>query len=136
MEPLATAENQITLIYNGENSLGKQALAYAKAAKNSLNPIDISKNNLTSKQWSGIAERLQLPLKELVATDHPDFKALYDEEPLLTPENWLKIIAKNPKLIKSCIVIKGDSYELFDTPSKIQSCFDHQNSNVSRSHTS
>ena len=43
MEPLATAENQITLIYNGENSLGKQALAYAKAAKNSLNPIDISK---------------------------------------------------------------------------------------------
>ena len=119
MEPIATSENQITFIYNGETSVGKQAFGYIKSAKSKVHSINTAKDNFTIKQWAGLAEKLDLQAEDLISQQHPDFINKYGTNRDLQTIDWLKIIVKKPQLIKWSILIRGNSYFKISDPSDV-----------------
>ena len=102
-------KKQITLYYSSENSLGKQINAYVESSEMKHLTIDISKTNVTGTQWAELAEGLHKQISDLINTDHPDFKEAYgDTHADLDDDDWLKILNKNPKLLKYPIIVKGE----------------------------
>ena len=44
-------------------------------------------------------------------TEHPDFKTAYGEDDFnLDDDGWLKVLNKNPSLLKNAIIIKGKEF--------------------------
>jgi arsenate reductase-like glutaredoxin family protein len=111
MGVIAMDKKQITLYYSSENSLGKQIHAYVESSEKKHLAIDISKTNVTGTQWAELAGGLNKHISELISTDHPDFKAKYnDENPDLDDNDWLKILNKNPSLLKYPIIVIGEEF--------------------------
>ncbi|WP_339835800.1 hypothetical protein [uncultured Maribacter sp.] len=111
MGVIAMDKKQITLYYSSKNSLGKQLNAYVESSGKKHLTIDISKTNVTGTQWAELADGLGKKLSDLVNTDHPDFKSAYGETDIdLDDEGWLKVLDKNPSLLKNAIIIKGKEF--------------------------
>lgn len=111
MGVIAMDKKQITLYYSSENSLGKQINAYVESSDKKNLTIDISKTNVTGTQWAEMAEGLNKQISELINTEHPDFKSAYgDNDVNLDDDGWLKVLDKNPHLLKHPIVIKGEHF--------------------------
>ncbi len=116
MGEIATSNRQITLYYNSESSIAKQALAYAKAEGLPMLPIDILKTPLTGTQISGFANRLGIEVKDLINMEHPVYAKKF--EPVeLSSEDWIKMIKQNPEIMKQPIALRGDQIILVETPS-------------------
>ncbi len=111
MGVIAMDKKQLTLYYSSENSLGKQVLAYVKSSGKDHLTIDISKTNVTGTQWAELAGGLDKELSELVNVDHPDFKEKYgDTNASLDQDGWLKVLDKNPSLLKYPILVKNEKF--------------------------
>lgn len=111
MGVIAMDGKQIKLYYSSKNSLGKQLNAYVKSSKMKNLTIDISKTNITGTQWMELADGLGKNICDLINRDHPDFKEAYgDSKANLDDEDWLKVLDKNPQLLKHALLIKGDKY--------------------------
>ena len=116
MGEIATSNRQITLYYNAESSIGKQALAYAKAEGLPMLPIDILKTPLTGTQIAELAKRLGIEVKDLVNQEHPAYLSKFEKHKM-SPEDWIKMIRKNPEIMKQPIALRGDLTILVETPS-------------------
>lgn len=111
MGVIAMDKKQITLYYSSENSIGKQLNAYVESSGEDHLTIDISKTNVTGTQWAELADGLGKNISDLVNTDHADFKKIYGDDTIdLDDDGWLKILNKNPVLLKNAIVIKGETF--------------------------
>ncbi len=111
MGVISKNDNQLTLYYNGESSIGKQCYAYVQASDKAVLGVDISKTEVTPTQWTELAEGLNIEVKDLLGTDHPDFRNIYGEDELsLETNDWLKILEKNPKLVQFPVLIFGQKY--------------------------
>ena len=111
MGVIAMDKKQITLYYSSETSLGKQVNAYVESSDKDHLTIDIAKTNVTGTQWAELAEGLHKNLSELINKDHPDFKSAYgDSDVDLDEDGWLKVLNKNPSLLKYPIVVKGKDF--------------------------
>jgi len=111
MGVISTDKRKISIYYHSGTSIGKQAYAYTHASEKKLLGIDISKTNVTGTQWAELADGLGLKISELIQTDHPDFKQKYgNNTPDMEPHDWLKILEKEPQLLKFPIVIFGEKY--------------------------
>jgi len=112
MTVIAKDQNQITLYYSSENSIGKQVLGYVNSAGKELLAIDVSNTIVTPTQWSEIAEGLSISIKDLIGTEHPDFKATYGaNKQEMSDMDWLKILEKSPNLLHCPIAINGEDYK-------------------------
>ncbi|ASV30765.1 arsenate reductase family protein [Maribacter cobaltidurans] len=111
MGVIAMDKKQITLYYSSENSIGKQINAYIQSSKKKNLAVDVSKTNVTGTQWAELADGLNKEIRDLVAQDHPDFLETYGENQQELDENdWLKILEKEPHLLKNPIAIDGENY--------------------------
>lgn len=111
MGVIAMDKRQIILYYSSENSLGKQVNAYVESSEKKHLTIDISKTNVTGTQWAELADGLGKQIADLINNEHPDFKEKYgDSDAILNDDDWLKVLNKNPSLLKYPIIIKGDKY--------------------------
>ncbi|SEL01011.1 Arsenate reductase, glutaredoxin family [Maribacter orientalis] len=111
MGVIAMDKKLITLYYSSKNSLGKQLNAYVESSDKKHLTIDISKTNVTGTQWAELADGLGKSLSDLVNTEHPDFKTAYGEDDFnLDNDGWLKVLNKNPSLLKNAIIIKGKEF--------------------------
>lgn len=118
MAGIATSERQITLFCNEESPIAKQTIAYAKAEHVSLLVINLLKTKLTGTQLAGIADKLGIAVKDLVAMERPEFKKKFGHVDLSTLD-WLTAMRENPDIIKQPIALKGDKILLVETPSDI-----------------
>ncbi|TLP70623.1 arsenate reductase family protein [Maribacter sp. ACAM166] len=108
MGVIAMDKKQLTLYYSSKNSLGKQLNAYVESSDKKHLTIDISKTNITGTQWAELADGLGKSLSSLIHIDHPDFKSIYGANDVdLNDDDWLKVLDKNPSLLKYPILIKG-----------------------------
>lgn len=108
---IAMDKRQITLYYSSENSIGKQIHAYVQSSEKKNLAVDISKTNVTGTQWAELASGLNKEIKDLVAQDHPDFLNTYGEKDQDLDENdWLKILNKEPHLLKHPIAVDGEDF--------------------------
>ncbi|MGO4920044.1 arsenate reductase family protein [Maribacter spongiicola] len=111
MGVIAMDKKQITLYYSSENSIGKQLNAYVESSGKDHLTIDISKTNVTGTQWAELADGLGKNISDLINTEHADFKKIYGDDTIdLDDDGWLKILNKNPVLLKNAIVIKGENF--------------------------
>lgn len=118
MGEIATSNREIILFYNPDSIIAKNTLAYARSDNLPIREVDILKTPFTGTQLEELADRLQISIAELANQDHPDFKKSYGK-PDLNDDDWIKILRRNPQLIKGPIAIRGDKTLLIRTPSEI-----------------
>lgn len=118
MGVIATNKNEINLYYSSESTIGKQTLAYVSASEKKLLAIDISKTKVTGTQWAEIASGLNIPVRELINTEHPDFlKEFGNEKVDLDKDDWLKILDKHPETLVCPVIIIGNKFHMIKSPS-------------------
>ncbi|GAA0871697.1 hypothetical protein GCM10009117_08430 [Gangjinia marincola] len=107
---IAKDDNQITLIYNPETSLGKQVRAYAASSKAVLQVVDLSNQTLADSEWAEISSLLGKPLRDIISQDHPIFREAYgNKEIQLTDDHdAIKLLNKHPEIVVYPILIRGD----------------------------
>ena len=118
MREIATSNWQVTLFYNPNSINAKKTLAYTKAEGFPIREVDILKTPFTGTQLEELADRLHTNIDGLVNKNHPDFKKQFGD-PNLSDRDWIKILRKNPELLKEPIAIRGDITILVRTPSDI-----------------
>ncbi|WP_211361152.1 arsenate reductase family protein [Maribacter flavus] len=115
MGTIAMDKRQITLYYSSENTIGKQIHAYVQSSKKKNLAVDISKTEVTGTQWVELADGLNKDIKDLIAMDHPDFLNVYGEQGQDLDENdCIKILQKEPHLLKHPIAVNGEKYIVLD----------------------
>ncbi len=115
---ISTNKGEIKLFYNSESSLGKQIYAYVTASDKKVLSIDTAKTKVPGSHWTEIAAKLNIPIKELINTQHPDFINIYGKKAIdLDEHDWLKILENNPITLVCPIVAVGDDFRLIKTPS-------------------
>ena len=118
MGVIAKDDNQITLFYNSETSIGKQTLGYVESSERDIRTVDISKDAVTGTQWTELADGVDLPIRELVDQDHPDFKEAYGSEEVdLDEHDWLRVLEKSPSVLAYPLVIHGKRFSAIKNPS-------------------
>ncbi|MBQ4820565.1 ArsC/Spx/MgsR family protein [Aquimarina sp. MMG016] len=132
MGVISTDKNKITLIYNSEESLGKQTYSYVSASKKSILVIDTAKTQISGTQWLEIAENLGLHITDLIQKKYPNYQGLYDPETSMSTHDWLKIIKKNPRIIRRPILILGESFYQIESPSDFVKFIEPDSAGVSR----
>lgn len=111
MGVIAMDKKQLTLYYNSENSIGKQINAYVESSEKAHLTIDISKTKVTGTQWAELADGLGKNISDLVDVEHADFKEKYGTNHAeMNDDDWLKVLNKNPSLLKHPIIVTGDTF--------------------------
>jgi len=103
----ANTNKEITLIYNSEEPIGRQILANALREKITVHDIDLKYIKLTPTQWAALASMLNLDISELVNTKSPVFLKKFGQVEDLAEQDWLSLLAHNPDILKSAIILKG-----------------------------
>lgn len=125
MGSIARDDKQITFYYNSESSLGKQINAYVNSTEKKVLAIDISKTKVTAKQWAEIAEGLEQKISGLIDKKHPDFKAEYGDASMnLEEKDWLRLLEKNPTVLKNAIAINGQKFMSLDSAASFKKYFE------------
>lgn len=122
MGEIATSEKQITLLYNGNSARAKQVLAYAQAEGLKLQKFDVLKNVPTGTQLIELARKLKIEVAELVNQEHPAYTAKFKHHDL-SDEDWVKMIRKNPEIMKQPIAIHGQRTVLIESPVEIRKIY-------------
>ena len=118
MGEIATSKNQITLFYNSKSVRAKQTLVYAKAEGLAILEIDLLKTKLTGTQIIELADRLHMNVVDLVNQEHPTYQSKFQFHDLST-NDWIKMIQKNPEIMKQPIALRGEITILIETPTDI-----------------
>ena len=117
MSELAISENEIVLFYNPNSPSGSKTLGYAKGEGFALRDVDIIKNQFTGTQLEELAERLRVTIDGLINKEHPDSEKYKTDD--FSDNDWIKILRKNPNLIKEPIAIRGHRAIFVKTPSDL-----------------
>ncbi|AUC86649.1 hypothetical protein CW731_04745 [Polaribacter sp. ALD11] len=118
MGEIATSNRQITLFYSSKSVRAKQTLAYVKAEGLPILEIDILRAKLTGTQIVELADRLHLKVADLINQEHPEYKSHFEHHNFST-NDWVKMIQKNPEIMKQPIALRGDRTILVETPTDI-----------------
>lgn len=118
MGKIATSHRQITLFYSSNSTRAKQTLAYAQAEGLPILKIDILKTPITGTQIADLAGRLKIEIRELVNMEHPSYTQKFKSHDL-SETDWMKMIQKNPEIMKQPIALRGDTTILVETPTDI-----------------
>ena len=116
--------------------MGKQLDAYITSSEKKVLSIDISKTKVTPTQWAEIAEGAGMEISDLIGTDHPDFKQKYGDDAMeLETNDWLKILEKNPQLLKYPIAINGDTYLVLETAASFKEHMENDSEGIENHET-
>ena len=116
-----THDNQIKFYYSSETSIGKQTLGYVTSSEKKVLAIDISKTNVPASHWGEIAANLEIPVAELIATNHPNFTNTYGSSEIdLNDHDWLRVLEKHPETLKHPVAIVGKKFYFIKSPSKFK----------------
>lgn len=118
MGVLATNNRQLIFIYSEESRIGKKALAYIQDFDKALRVININKEAISQTIWVEIAAMLQVEFGMLFSKTHP-FLPLKQDEKYYSVGDWLKLINKNPSLLKYPIAIHGSHAKQIKKPQDV-----------------
>lgn len=131
MGVISTDKNKLSLYYNSESSIGKQCYAYVQSSDKKVLGIDITKTTVTPTQWTELADGLNIKVKDLLDTSHPDFKQKYGEDAIaMEPNDWLKILEKNPQLVQFPVLIFGEKYYQLKSGAEFKKYLEADSANI------
>jgi arsenate reductase len=112
----ANTDKEITLIYNSEERIGRQILAYAQIENIPIHDIDLAHMKLTTTHWVELASRMGINLRDLVNTESSNFLQKFGHMNELSDDDWLKLLVHNPTILKAPIVMKGTKIVMMCNP--------------------
>lgn len=100
-------KKEILIYYNPESSNDKKTVAYARSMSNHVTAYPFDNIPTMGRIWRKILDMLDLHPKELMNKAIPYYQRHirgreFDEE------GWLKVLIRNPYLLKAPIAIKGN----------------------------
>jgi len=112
------SKNEILLIYNSTQLQDRKALAYAKSVKDfDVKEIDLHNNRLTESQLKQLSQQLEVDPKELVDTQSTKFLRYFTQSDL-SNKSTLKVLKKNPTMLKTPIAIYDDHADFIGSPNE------------------
>jgi arsenate reductase-like glutaredoxin family protein len=111
---IAKNNRQLTLIYSSNTSIGAKVHAYAQAAEDKLQAIDIAKTKVSDSMWAEIATKLGVSIGALVS--HPGFDTVTNT---YNQDDWLKILQHDDRTLAKPIAINGDRMEQLESATSI-----------------
>jgi arsenate reductase len=115
----ANTNKEITLIYNSDEHIGRQILAYIQTENMLVHDIDLKYMKLTPTQWAELASKLNIDVHDLVNTENPNFFKKFGKVNDLTGQDWLNLLAHNPDILKAPIVMKGAKISMMTNPQEM-----------------
>jgi arsenate reductase (glutaredoxin) len=110
--------NELFLIYDPQSSVGKQTKALALDLCSHINEVDVVHERFSPTYWKEILNLLGVHPKELLDTDHPEFKKKMAADNY-TMDGWLGVLVHDGYLVKYPIVVFNHSAILCHTPTDI-----------------
>jgi len=104
----ANTDNEITLIYNSTEKVGKKILAYIQAENLPVHNVDLVHEKLSPTHWADLSARMNIPVRDFVNTESADFIQKFPDVNDLSDNDWLTVLVNNPDVLKAPIVMKGD----------------------------
>ena len=103
---------ELTLIYHSEKTDDKKARAYVESLPTlAIKTLDLAREKVTETQLAQIADKMQLPIDELVDITYDDRSTAARQTgniKQMDSGELLILIRHNPKLIATPILIIGD----------------------------
>ncbi|TYP75254.1 arsenate reductase [Aquimarina intermedia] len=131
MATIAKNERQLTLYYSSESSTGKQTAGYVQSSDQPISLVDITKQNPTPTHWTDLAEMVGKTVDQLIDKEHPDISKEIQHADL-EPNDWLKIIAKTPQVIKDPIAVMGERAKQIVTATEVLKFFDVDSAGIEK----
>ena len=103
-------ENELTLIYHSDKEEDKKMLAFVKAMdKYVTKNLNLKRQTLTETQLAEIADKMELPIAELLDESYIDRAPLENllQSRMMSPGDLLTLLSQNPLLLATPIVIVG-----------------------------
>ncbi len=98
----------IVIYHNPRCSKSREALAFLEAQGQPFQVVDYLKTPLDLATLNSIAAKLQQPVRELVRSKEPEFKALGLDNADITEQQLLLAIARHPRLLERPVVVKDN----------------------------
>ncbi|WP_296621709.1 arsenate reductase family protein [Marivirga sp.] len=116
METSKKADMEIKFIYDSKHINEREALAYAKSLdQHIINPIDLDKESITERQWAEIAEKLNVPVKELIDVNNDYYKDELEGKDF-DDQDLLQLITSHPQIIKTPIIHTNNYAKFVKSP--------------------
>ena len=121
---MKTHSREILIYYNPDSSSDRKTVAHAQSVVPHIKSYSFGKSPSTGTSWKQILQSLNLHPKELLNKAHPYYQEHirgreFDEE------SWIKVLQKNPDIIKYPIAVRGKKAILCSTPTDIYRLTDH-----------
>ena len=104
---MKTNPREIIIYYNPESNRDRKTVAHAQGLVPHVRTYAFGKTPSTKTSWQTILRSLDMHPKELLNKADPYYQAhIRGKE--FDDESWLKVIERNPSLIKAPIAIRGN----------------------------
>lgn len=108
----------MVLLYDRESRKGKQTLAYLIGLTPNVRDVDLMREPISPSYWKEILKRLDLRPKDILDKSQPYYQEHIRGRDFDT-ESWLKVLSRNPRLVRCPIVLNGKRAMLVDNPSDV-----------------
>lgn len=110
---------ELTLIYHSEKTDDKKARAYVESLPTlAIKTLDLAKEKITETQLAQLADKMQLPIEDLVDVTYDDRSTdVQQKESIkqIDSSELLTLIRHNPKLLATPILIIGHKAHRYST---------------------
>jgi arsenate reductase-like glutaredoxin family protein len=96
---------KFTIVYNGEDSFSKEALAYVNILSGQIKKYDTSKNRLSISFIKDMLLRLKLKAKDVIISGSTFTERFENQLDTYKEEDYLKLLHFHPELLKTPIVL-------------------------------
>ena len=115
---MKTHEREILIYYNPESSSDRKTVAHAQSLTPNLKSFSYDQSPSSHMSWQMILKSLDVHPKDILNKAHPYYQEHirgreFDEE------SWLKIIKRNPEIIKAPIAVRGERAIVCHNPTDI-----------------
>jgi arsenate reductase-like glutaredoxin family protein len=103
-------KNELTLIYHSDKLEDRKMLAFVEVIeKYKTKNLNLKRQALTETQLAEIADKMELPIAELLDESYIDRAPLENllQSRMMSPADLLTLLAQNPLLLATPIVIIG-----------------------------
>lgn len=115
---MKTHGREILIFYHADSAADRKTLANAMTMSKHIKAFDFAKASTSGMSWFNILEDLAIHPKDLLNKAHPYYKE-HIKGKEFDDEGWIKVLAKNPDLIKFPIAIRGSRKLVCQNPSDI-----------------
>jgi len=116
---MKTHAREIQIYYNPESSTHRSTIAYAKSVARHIKSYAFHQTPSTGTSWQQIIKALDLEDPKMLLNKADPYYQEHLRGRDFSEECWIKIIQKNPDLIKAPIAMRGNRAIICSTPTDI-----------------